>query len=143
MDKSKLNYQKNLLLIIVVLFWFAQYVYVPFQTPYLSTMQVSSSMIGIIIGIYGFSQMVLRMPIGIMADKNGRHKLFIILGVTVSSISFGISHYFRTANRFFSGKYIVWFCFSYVDFFSWFYMLVISLVKIYSEQWVLSWLLII
>ena len=79
MDKSKLNYQKNLLLIIVVLFWFAQYVYVPFQTPYLSTMQVSSSMIGIIIGIYGFSQMVLRMPIGIMADKNGRHKIFIIL----------------------------------------------------------------
>lgn len=69
MDKSKLNYQKNLLLIIVALFWFAQYVYVPFQTPYLSTMQVSSSMIGIIIGIYGFSQMVLRMPIGIMADK--------------------------------------------------------------------------
>lgn len=54
MDKSKLNYQKNLLLIIVVLFWFAQYVYVPFQTPYLLTMQVSSSMIGIIIGIYGF-----------------------------------------------------------------------------------------
>lgn len=51
MDKSKLNYQKNLLLIIVVLFWFAQYVYVPFQTPYLSTMQVSSSMIGIIIGM--------------------------------------------------------------------------------------------
>lgn len=84
MDKSKLNYQKNLLLIIVVLFWFAQYVYVPFQTPYLSTMQVSSSMIGIIIGTYGFSQMILRMPIGIMADKNGRHKLFIILGVTAS-----------------------------------------------------------
>lgn len=87
MDKSKLNYQKNLLLIIVVLFWFAQYVYVPFQTPYLSTMQVSSSMIGIIIGIYGFSQMVLRMPIGIMADKNGRHKLFIILGVTASALA--------------------------------------------------------
>lgn len=87
MDKSKLNYQKNLLLIIVVLFWFAQYVYVPFQTPYLSTMQVSSSMIGIIIGIYGFSQMILRMPIGIMADKNGRHKLFIILGVTASALA--------------------------------------------------------
>ncbi len=87
MDKSKLNYQKNLLLIIVVLFWFSQYVYVPFQTPYLSTMQVSSSMIGIIIGIYGFSQMVLRMPIGIMADKNGRHKLFIILGVTASALA--------------------------------------------------------
>lgn len=87
MDKSKLNYQKNLLLVIVVLFWFAQYVYVPFQTPYLLTMQVSSSMIGIIIGIYGFSQMVLRMPIGIMADKNGRHKLFIILGVTASALA--------------------------------------------------------
>lgn len=72
---------------IVVLFWFAQYVYVPFQTPYLIGMQVSSSMVGIIIGIYGFSQMALRMPIGIMADKNGHHKFFIIVGVASSALA--------------------------------------------------------
>ena len=87
MQTKGLGFQKNLILVITVLFWFAQYVYVPFQTPYLLTMQVSSSMIGLIIGVYGFSQMALRMPIGIMADKNGRHKLFIIIGVASSALA--------------------------------------------------------
>lgn len=87
MQTKGLGFQKNLILLITVLFWFAQYVYVPFQTPYLLTMQVSSSMIGAIIGIYGFSQMALRMPVGIMADKNGRHKLFIIVGVASSALA--------------------------------------------------------
>lgn len=87
MQTKGLGFQKNLVLVITVLFWFAQYVYVPFQTPYLLTMQVSSSMIGLIIGVYGFSQMALRMPIGIMADKNGRHKLFIIIGVASSALA--------------------------------------------------------
>lgn len=87
MQRDSLVFQKNLLIAIVVLFWFAQYVYVPFQTPYLIGMQVSSSMVGIIIGIYGFSQMALRMPIGIMADKNGHHKFFIIVGVASSALA--------------------------------------------------------
>lgn len=87
MQRESLNFQKNLLIVIVVLFWFAQYVYVPFQTPYLMGMQVSSSMVGVIIGIYGFSQMALRMPVGIMADKNGRHKLFIIIGAASSALA--------------------------------------------------------
>ena len=87
MQRDSLVFQKNLLIAIVVLFWFAQYVYVPFQTPYLIGMQVSSSMVGIIIGIYGFLQMALRMPIGIMADKNGHHKFFIIVGVAFSALA--------------------------------------------------------
>lgn len=87
MQRDSLVFQKNLLIAIVVLFWFAQYVYVPFQTPYLIGMQVSSSMVGVIIGIYGFSQMALRMPIGIMADKNGHHKFFIIVGVASSALA--------------------------------------------------------
>ena len=84
---NNLTRQKNLLLVIVTLFWFAQYVYVPFQTPYLLTMQVSSSMVGIIMGVYGFSQMALRMPVGVMADLNGRHKLFIMTGVLASGLA--------------------------------------------------------
>ncbi len=85
--QSNMTLQKNLLLLIVVLFWFAQYVYVPFQTPYLLAAQVSSGTVGIIIGVYGFSQMILRMPVGIMADLNGKHKLFIITGVAASALA--------------------------------------------------------
>lgn len=79
--------QKKLLFIIVVMFWFAQYVYVPYQTPYLLAEQVTFSMTGIIIGVYGFSQLALRMPVGIMADKNGNHKLFIILGMAATILA--------------------------------------------------------
>ncbi|WP_330998055.1 MFS transporter [Pectinatus haikarae] len=71
----------------MTMFWFAQYVYVPYQTPYLLMNQVAFSATGIIMGAYGFSQLVLRMPIGVMADKNGNHKLFIIIGVAASALA--------------------------------------------------------
>lgn len=79
--------QKNLLLSIVAMFWFAQYVYVPYQTPYLLSLHMTATTVGTIIGAYGLSQFLLRMPIGIMADKKGRHKGFILIGVTASGLA--------------------------------------------------------
>ncbi|WP_055665144.1 MFS transporter [Desnuesiella massiliensis] len=84
--KKTLN-QKNLLLTIVVLFWFAQYVYIPFQNLYLVMNGVSSNMIGTIIGAYGISQCLLRLPAGIFADSIGKHKCFIFLGVIFAGIA--------------------------------------------------------
>lgn len=71
---------RALLPVIVVLFWFAQYIYIPFQTPFLTSIGVSAGLIGVIIGAYGISQMVMRLPVGLMADHVGRHKAFILLG---------------------------------------------------------------
>ena len=79
--------QKKLLLIIVILFWFAQYVYIPFQNPYLVMCNVSSNMIGIIIGSYGISQCLLRLPVGIFADSIGKHKGFILLGAIFAGVA--------------------------------------------------------
>lgn len=75
------KYRKPLLFVVVVLFWFAQYVYIPQQTPFLMATGVGAGMVGNIIGAYGISQMLLRLPVGIMADRAGHHKLFICLGV--------------------------------------------------------------
>lgn len=72
--------QSSLLFIIVVFFWFAQYVYIPYQTTYLLLAGISSNLVGTIIGAYGISQLVLRLPVGILADLSSNHKLFIILG---------------------------------------------------------------
>lgn len=82
---------KKILLLAVIFFWFAQYVYIPFQTPYLTSIQVSSSMIGTIVGAYGISQMLLRLPVGVLADKQDRHKILIMIG----GISAGIASLFR------------------------------------------------
>jgi len=69
----------------IMLFWFTQYLHVPFQAVYLNMLNVSSQLIGIIIGGYGIAQFALRIPVGIGADRNGNHKLFIVIGMLMAS----------------------------------------------------------
>lgn len=97
---KKLINQRLLLLIIVVLFWFSQYVYIPFQNPYLISCNVSSNMIGIIIGSYGISQCLLRLPVGLFADSIGKHKLFILSGIVFSGLASVIRVFFPSEYGF-------------------------------------------
>lgn len=83
-QKSSSRAQKRLLLTIVVLFWFAQYVYVPYQTPYLTASGVSANLVGVIVGAYGLTQVLARLPVGIFADTVGRHRLFILAGALLA-----------------------------------------------------------
>lgn len=83
--------QTSLILWIVVCFWFAQYVYIPYQTTYLLLAHISSNLVGAIVGAYGISQLILRLPVGILADLSSNHKLFILLG----SFFAGIASLFR------------------------------------------------
>lgn len=71
----------------VSLFWFAQYVYMPYQTMFLTAHGITSNFIGVIIGAYGVSQLLLRFPVGLMADSVGRHKLFIVIGALSSGLA--------------------------------------------------------
>lgn len=71
-------------LAIVTLFWFAQYVYIPYQTTYLTTAGAAGSVVGIVVGAYGISQLVLRLPVGVCADRVGKHKPFIMAGAATS-----------------------------------------------------------
>lgn len=87
MEQLNIKVQKRILLVIVVMFWFSQYVYMPYQTPYLLSIGVAANFIGVVVGAYGLSQMILRMPIGIMADMRGRHKFFIIIGTGSSGLA--------------------------------------------------------
>ena len=84
---------RKLMPLIVILFWFAQYVYIPYQTPFLTAIGVSAGTIGVIVGAYGISQMVMRLPVGLMADHVGKHKRFIIMG----GLFAGVGSLFRVA----------------------------------------------
>lgn len=79
--------QEAYFLAMVSLFWFAQYVYVPYQTIYLTLLGVGSTFIGMVMGAYGMSQMLLRLPIGLWADSAGRHKGFLMAGTLASGLA--------------------------------------------------------
>ena len=75
------SHQPLLLLIIVGMYWFSQYVSMPYQTPYLLSIGTAASWAGVVVGAYGFTQLLLRLPVGLMADRKGNHKPFILIGV--------------------------------------------------------------
>jgi len=70
-----------LLMAAVACFWGALYLYVPILTPYAETLGASMTLLGLIVSSYGFSQLVLRIPVGIWSDRIGRRKPFIAAGL--------------------------------------------------------------
>nr|WP_320132301.1 MFS transporter [uncultured Holophaga sp.] len=81
------GFRKSLLCMLTLLFWFAQYVYIPFLTPYLMTLAISATLVGAIIGAYGVTQLLLRIPLGITLDIYRKHKLVILLGLLLAGLS--------------------------------------------------------
>jgi len=75
------NKKENLFFVIVAMFWFAHYIYIPFFSPYLIALGISASFVGIIIGSYGFTQLVLRIPLSIVGSRAGTHKTIIGAGI--------------------------------------------------------------
>lgn len=79
--------REGLLLAVVVLFWFALYLHIPYQTPFLTAAGVTAGFTGIIVGAYGITQLVFRLPVGVLADYAGKHKIFVILGVGLAGFA--------------------------------------------------------
>ncbi len=79
--------RKILLGIVTSLFWFSLYTYIPTFAPYLEEIGTSHGMIGIILGSYGFVQMILRIPLGILSDRLNRRKIFVVMGICFATIS--------------------------------------------------------
>jgi len=79
--------RKALLCAVTGFFWFAQYIYIPFLTPYLFTLSMTGTVVGLIVGAYGVTQLVLRIPLGITVDVVRNHKLFIVIGTFLAGTS--------------------------------------------------------
>lgn len=89
------TYRLPLYYVVTMLYWFAIYTYVPLLSPYVSSLGGSLSTAGIIIGSYGFTQMLVRIPLGIWSDRLRRRKPFVIAGLvvgTLSSIGLALTH---------------------------------------------------
>ncbi len=71
----------------IVFFWASEYCHAPYFTPYLATLGISSTVIGLIVGCYGFTQMLVRIPLGIFTDATGSYKAVTISGLFFTTLS--------------------------------------------------------
>jgi len=72
----------------IFLFWFSVYTYPSFLSSYAeNTLKAGSVMVGLIVGSYGFTQMLIRIPLGIISDIIKKRKLFVQLGFVASMIA--------------------------------------------------------
>lgn len=74
-------------LVIVFMFWFSSYIYVPVLSPYVEHLGASYLMVGMVLGVYGLMQILFRLPIGIGSDYLKRRRPFIYLGLIASGAS--------------------------------------------------------
>lgn len=77
----------KLFVLVTAFYWFSMYAYIPTFSPYIETMGASHKLVGLILGSYGFTQMLVRIPLGIYSDRINKRKIFVIIGIILSGIS--------------------------------------------------------
>ena len=80
--------------IVVSFFWFSLYAYVPYVTPYGEYLGANMRLLGLIAGAYGFTQMLVRIPLGLLSDKLRRRKIFVQLGLLLASAGAFLAFFF-------------------------------------------------
>lgn len=105
------------LLLVIGLFWFTQYVYVPYTTPFLLAQKVSADFVGLVVGFYGAIPFFTRLFVGIFSDKIGYYKPMIIVGCASAAVASIIRLYLPTGMGFLIANIIsgfsssMWMCF--------------------------------
>jgi MFS family permease len=70
--------------IAVAFFWASLYTYVPILPAYAQTLGATLTGVGLIVGSYGLTQALFRIPFGLYADVRGVRKPVVLLGFAVS-----------------------------------------------------------
>ncbi|MFE5317516.1 MFS transporter [Paenibacillus sp. NPDC056579] len=74
-------------ILVTLFFWASLYTYVPILSPYLDHLGATYSFAGLVLGSYGFVQILLRLPLGIASDRMKVRKPFIMLGMLSTTLS--------------------------------------------------------
>jgi predicted MFS family arabinose efflux permease len=75
-------YRSSILLayLCAMVLWGAVYIYMPILSSYTKLVSGSLQAAGLVMGAYGLSQIILRIPLGVWSDRLRRRKPFILLG---------------------------------------------------------------
>ncbi|CAI6029363.1 MFS transporter [Cohnella sp. JJ-181] len=70
-----------------LLYWATMYIYVPILTPFLEDRGLPLGTIGLIVGSYGLTQVLIRFPLGLYSDRLSRRKPFLFAGMAAGLVS--------------------------------------------------------
>lgn len=84
MDKKR---SRDLLCVAMVFFWASEYCHAPYFAPYLDSLGFPATLIGFMIGVYGFTQIFARIPIGMITDAFSCYKKTILFGTLATTLS--------------------------------------------------------
>ncbi len=84
----------NIFIMTNLLFWFSLFTYIPQLSTYAESLGASYKFIGFITGSYGITQTIIRFPLGIWSDKFNRRKIFVTLGLFLSTISTLVTYFY-------------------------------------------------
>lgn len=74
--------------IVVFLFWASLYVYVPILPVHAAALEGGSlGLAGLVVSMYGLTQFILRIPLGVFSDRLNARKSLIYLGFALSGLS--------------------------------------------------------
>lgn len=71
----------------ILLFWASLYVYVPILPTHARDTGATEAQIGLILASYGLTQLLFRLPLGLLSDRLGRKKIFALLGALLVTAS--------------------------------------------------------
>ena len=69
-----------------MLFWMAQYIYLPTLPTYAQSKLDSLTLVGTVLSMYGLWQVLMRVPLGIASDWIGWRKPFLVAGFALSGV---------------------------------------------------------
>ena len=85
--KTKAAQAPGIMFGVTCLFWMSQYIHTSYINAELSRVGASAAFIGVVSGMYGLAQTLLRLPLGLAADKLNRQKPFVVLGCLMAGLS--------------------------------------------------------
>jgi MFS family permease len=71
----------------ILLFWASLYLYVPILPTHARDLGATDDQIGLILSSYGLTQLILRLPLGLLSDKLRRKKVFALIGTLLVGAS--------------------------------------------------------
>lgn len=84
---ASLKKHRYLFMVVSFLLWVPNFLYVPVFAPYIETLGANYTLVGIILSSYGITQLLLRLPVGIVSDLLKWRKPFIVFGMIASALS--------------------------------------------------------